>query len=371
MRSIFKMLQCLLISGLLTTIYYEIFCNRLHKISTKTIDRKSIPNGRNRKLIYLWMSHKDYHVLGIHKYRIILHNRGCAVTDDVNDLYFSDAVLVKGDNVGNVSELLFSARSRLRNVRQKWILLSINPIGFGSTSVPLEQFDGIFNWTMTYRSGSDFTVNHGSIVNGSSQVNKDPRNLQVAAWMPSICKSGSRTEILIERLKKFEVEIETIGDDGTDCYYNSKQHCFRWIAGNYRFYLAFEDHICKDYVPEDIYYCLEYGVVPVVMGGGGGGIDYSRILIPGSYVDVADFVSVETLAKYLLDVNDDRARYREFFKWRQRCRIEHRDGLKFALIEMCRNLNKVTSTSAGSDVNATALFDCDFNGKKWSRFLKL
>ena len=47
-----------------------------------------------------------------------------------------------------------------------------------------------------------------------------------------------------------------------------------------------------------------------------GGADYTKLAIPGSYINVMDFKTVEQLAEYLqyLDKND--TAYNEYFKWR-------------------------------------------------------
>ena len=68
-----------------------------------------------------------------------------------------------------------------------------------------------------------------------------------------------------------------------------------------RFYLAFENSMCDDYVTEKLFdrmASLERPPVPVVMGGA----DYSQIVPERSVIDVRDFEGPADLAKYLRTV---------------------------------------------------------------------
>ena len=56
----------------------------------------------------------------------------------------------------------------------------------------------------------------------------------------------------------------------------------------------------------------EANVIPVVMGGA----DYTKLAIPGSYINVLDFKSVKQLAEYLHYLNRNDTAYNEYFKWR-------------------------------------------------------
>ena len=60
------------------------------------------------------------------------------------------------------------------------------------------------------------------------------------------------------------------------------------IERNYKFYLAFENSICRDYATEKLYNALLFHTVPIVYGGA----DYKAIGLPSnSYIDVRNFNS--------------------------------------------------------------------------------
>ena len=83
----------------------------------------------------------------------------------------------------------------------------------------------------------------------------------------------------------------------------------------YKFYLAFENSNCKDYITEKFYVNgLKNDILPVVMGARKE--DYVRSAPQKSFIHVDDFDSPEDLAKYLkeLDSNDDL--YNEYFQWK-------------------------------------------------------
>ena len=74
------------------------------------------------------------------------------------------------------------------------------------------------------------------------------------------------------------------------------------LSQKYKFYLAFENSVCDQYVTEKLHRTLGYPTVPIVLGGA----SYKDIVPPNSFIDVFEFESPEHLAKYLLflDSND-------------------------------------------------------------------
>ncbi len=47
----------------------------------------------------------------------------------------------------------------------------------------------------------------------------------------------------------------------------SRDSCLHQIGKEYKFYLAFEQVLCEDYVTEKFWNALSRRVVPIVMGG--------------------------------------------------------------------------------------------------------
>ena len=122
------------------------------------------------------------------------------------------------------------------------------------------------------------------------------------AWLVSNCHTDSRRELYVKELQK-HVPVDIFGGCGRplDCTLG-RDECFVEIASRYKFYLSFENSLCKDYATEKLFRALAADLVPVVMGGA----NYSKIVPPRSVINVQDFATPELLGselKRLLEVN--------------------------------------------------------------------
>lgn len=81
----------------------------------------------------------------------------------------------------------------------------------------------------------------------------------------------------------------------------------------YRFTLAFENSIARDYVTEKFYDALIAGSVPVVLGAPNVG-EFAPA--HPSYVDVNDFPSPAGLASFLVELAGDEPRYARYLAWK-------------------------------------------------------
>ncbi|KAK6175142.1 hypothetical protein SNE40_013664 [Patella caerulea] len=76
------------------------------------------------------------------------------------------------------------------------------------------------------------------------------------------------------------------------------------------FYLSFENALCKDYVTEKFYRYYKYDTIQIVRAR----INYSEIAPQGTFVDTADFKSVEQLGNYLKSLAQDEVKYTDYLK---------------------------------------------------------
>lgn len=84
---------------------------------------------------------------------------------------------------------------------------------------------------------------------------------------------------------------------------------------DYKFYLAFENSNCKEYITEKFFLnSLSNDILPIVMGARPA--DYAAVAPEHSYIHVDEFESPRELAEYLfvLDRNDDL--YNTYFQWK-------------------------------------------------------
>ena len=88
--------------------------------------------------------------------------------------------------------------------------------------------------------------------------------------------------------------------------------CYGLLESSYKFYLAFENSLCKDYLTEKFYNALAHSVVPVVLSGA----DMSLRAPPHSFINVEDFNSTSELAAFLTGLAADEERLASYFWWR-------------------------------------------------------
>ena len=127
------------------------------------------------------------------------------------------------------------------------------------------------------------------------------------------------------------------------------------MSATFKFYLAFENSLCDDYITEKFFTTLRYNMVPVVLGGG----DYSAYVPRGSYIDVLDFGSPRALARYLLYLDKNATAYNAFFAWKKHASFVQRPDLLSSMRPVCdmciqlnleKRLNATIKTSVINDV---------------------
>ncbi|KAI1299182.1 Alpha-(1,3)-fucosyltransferase C [Halotydeus destructor] len=220
---------------------------------------------------------------------------------------------------------------------QKWTLYNIEAppnSEVGRHGVPV--FEDQVDWIASYKVDSDVYAPYGRLVpliGSTVKPRSDPvpfsaRTRQVA-WFVSNCNTPSHREEYVRQLSQY-ISVDIYGKCGTfECPRSKGTACFEETAKKYKFYLAFENSICSDYVTEKLFNWLEYPIVPVVMGGA----NYSSILPPNSFIDALDFTP-SALAAYLKTM--DEQRYNKYFDWRQSYRVESHD----LFCDICHKLNE-------------------------------
>ena len=220
-----------------------------------------------------------------------------------------------------------------------------------------KRYNGIFNWTMTYRVDSDVYTPYGNFIplqckealrEVKSKISYAAGKTQLIAWIVSGCRAPSGRTEYARKLAEY-LPIHIFGKCGNLTCPKGKGEIFlaeecKSQLRRHKFYLAFENSLCEDYITEKYWKnSLQNGLVPIVLGGGA---DYSTLAIPGSYIDAKDFQTVKQLAKYIeyLDKND--TAYNEYFEWKKKYKLEspaHLYGcaLCTALHSDKRNMHKV------------------------------
>jgi alpha-1,3-fucosyltransferase len=117
---------------------------------------------------------------------------------------------------------------------------------------------------------------------------------------------------------------------------NEKQvDCKEFLSRYYKFYLAFENSICDDYITEKFFGILRYNIVPIVYGGG----KYDAYIPKSGYINALDYKTPKDLADYMLYLDRDPKAYNAYFKWKRYIVPNPNGPLGVVLCEMCLMLN--------------------------------
>jgi len=181
----------------------------------------------------------------------------------------------------------------------------------------------MFNWTMTYRQDSDIYrpystgIPYQQLLLSKEKDVESFRHLlagktKKVAWFVSNCRTDSHRELYVSRLKD-HIDIDIYGACSTKkC--PDRVPCYNMLAKDYKFYLAFENSFCRDYVTEKFFNSLRYSIVPIVLGGA----NYSSFISNNSFINIADFKSPRQLAEYLNWLDKNMTAYESYFSWRKK-----------------------------------------------------
>ena len=76
------------------------------------------------------------------------------------------------------------------------------------------------------------------------------KKTKLAFWLVSHCKTDNKREDYVKSLQKY-IHVDIFGYCGQPL--NKSRNDFEQISLNYKFYLAFENSNCHDYVTEKFY----------------------------------------------------------------------------------------------------------------------
>ena len=206
--------------------------------------------------------------------------------------------------------------------QQYWVIYSHEPVTREVERAPIPE--GVFNLSHHYRSTADIPGRFGACkrrVDSRYDLPSDFLSTKtgLVLWHVSDCRTQSKRERYIGGLRRF-ISVDIFGSCSGKEFPNRLRLGMEDMPGEivrqlnkYKFYLAFENSLCKDYITEKAFKILQddVHVVPIVMGNA----SYADILPPGSYIDAGKY-SPQQLAEYLTKLNQNDHLYREFFKSR-------------------------------------------------------
>ncbi|XP_040181070.1 3-galactosyl-N-acetylglucosaminide 4-alpha-L-fucosyltransferase FUT3-like [Rana temporaria] len=253
---------------------------------------------------------------------------GCKLTADRSLYNMADAVVMHHVDIMYEKNLPWDPRPH----HQRWVWFNMEPPLIIKN---LHFLNNMFNMTMTFRQDSDVYRPYGRIeALREPQSFTIPAKSKLVAWVVSKWYPGVRRNEYYEELKKY-IPIDVYGKNHMELSWDD----FYTTISQYKFYLAFENSIYKDYITEKLWSnAFDSWAVPVVLGTTRK--NYERFLPGEAFIHVDDFPSAKDLADYLFQLDNDDERYKNYFNWRSLYRVRRETGWDNHYCKACRALRQ-------------------------------
>ena len=172
----------------------------------------------------------------------------CELTTSRSQIDTADAVLFKDR---------FHGPHGRRRPGQAWIMYLLEcPMH----TVSFKHVQPLFNWTATYRHDSDIVAPYEKWVYyddrvhfRKQEVNYAAKKTKKVAWFVSNCGAINKRLQYAKELAKY-IDVDIYGSCGTKkCPRSMGKKCFEKLSNDYKFYLAFENSNCRDYITEKFF----------------------------------------------------------------------------------------------------------------------
>ena len=287
------------------------------------------------------------------------------MTSETENQINADVIIFQGNRVP-------SYVPRRADADQLYVFSDTEPPQYAHNNKAINLVRGrseFYNWTVSYRSDSDIWMPYGFVIPRQNNKLEFLRNIQQGIinpifkpgldktevlkrlppvkrdydeifnkknknilWLVSHCRTNSRRGQYVKRMKN-STEIDIYGACG-----NSRIKTNDTFQKDYKFYLAFENSLCKDYITEKFFSWYSKDIIVVVRGGA----DYSKLVPKGTYINAADFSSPETLADFLNKLGSDREMYISYLKRKDQYQvITEQESVQNAFCTLCWRLHNM------------------------------
>jgi len=301
------------------------------------------PNSKKVKTILLLDEHKAWQRSGVVGGKEMFIKKKCPI--DSCSLSYNPKTLSKADLV--ISRGLVMERPNI-SPSQLWMVYQLE------SAQSRKYLSSDANWTATYRQDSTLVTPYGWWSPINEDDNDNDGDLETAdhigtketriAWFVSNCNANNQRLQYARTLSKF-YPVDVFGKCGEfKCSRGKQTDCWQMVAKKYKYYLAFENSNCVDYITEKFWDALKYRVLPIVMGARLS--DYESVAPPNSFLHVDNFSGPEELSDFLRHLDQNPATYNSYFQWVERGKFE---DSKF-LCRVCSLLHYPSPPQFHSDV---------------------
>ena len=324
------------------------------KVNTQLSQRENIGSvyfkEKAMKKILLWLPHVKWHgATAAYENCLKRCPIKCEMTTNKDDVPKVDAIDfhlsdVWGEfwKVGTRTMIKFPS---YRRPDQVWIVSNLEPPCnlWGDLTI----FNGMFNWTRWYRLDATIPWTYGLsrpltesgkeiAANKTRGRNYFKEKKAGLSGRITNCHSQSGREPILKEMQK-RLSIDWQGKCyGKPCGSFNKtsnetdESCDNRL-GSYRFFIAFENSFCKDYVSEKYWLSISRLQIPLVNWK----YDYSHLVLPKSYINVYDFHDVKSFIDHIQEVGRNETLYNSYFDWRK----THANSGICSSCEICKALH--------------------------------
>lgn len=312
-----------------------------HEFKMSTVSKPSNvekrTNSQNSKLDIVWYTKPSYvnlrHCNEYIKSQCLFNN--CKMSTNRSDIkHVAALVFCLTEDLGYTPPI----KRQDRNPDQPWIFFySESPTHHFQKKYRHWNWRNTMNWSMTYELDADIFRPYGFLETKKEIAERDygaifRRKRKFAAWAVSHCGARSKRDEFVEELILHGVQVDIFGEcldnkrvDGTELK--------ALISREYKFYLSFENSLCKDYVTEKFFLYYSLDVVLVARGG----LDYDKALPNETFINSAHYPSAKELASFLLTVGSSEEAYTRYL--RNKDRYTSYTTPMFFLCSLCEKVN--------------------------------
>ncbi|XP_052070853.1 glycoprotein 3-alpha-L-fucosyltransferase A-like isoform X2 [Mytilus californianus] len=311
-----------------TTFYIRSFLAELSNMRERSA-LTAIQNKTAPKILILWYAKQPYF----------------SGSFNFTDCKYSNCILTEDKKVLNTSQaVLFAYRDMWSNVPVKkngqiWVIVNIESPA--SDSDLSHVWDNKFDWSMTYRRDSEILLNYKTF-RRTHPLDKNYHEIyknktKLVAWAVSNCGSASKRGEYVTELEKY-IEVDIYGRCGkAPCPAETMPGCHEALSQKYKFYLGFENSLCKDYVTEKVFHTFLDNSNAVYVARTAPNV--KSVLPPKTYIDVTDFNSSKHLAEYLLNIASNENEYISYLKEADKYHIDNERNYWRAMCDLCELMN--------------------------------
>lgn len=297
--------------------------------TNSTIDFLSTTKGKNRSFYIKWYKHPPWLPNKFDFKTCEFFN--CKLGEKVNHAP-SDVIIFHHRHL----KTIFPRKSK----GQIWVLWDTeSPANDKPLSTALE---GLLDWTITYRTDSEI-VNQRMIIRNNYTIQKNYTDIfrgktKFAAWAVSNCNTQSKREEYVKMLQSY-IDIDIFGECSKKkniCENMSSTKCQLLLSRDYKFYLGFENSICKDYVTEKLQLSFLIGNNMINVYRGAPNVDS---LVPsGTFINTKQYGTPKALAGYLKRLASNESEYTSYLKENDKFMLFDQKTER-AFCDLCKLLN--------------------------------